>query len=101
MSPRGTQLFHRAHSHSSISQSGDSPDIPLVKMTDSVSEVADRWKVVEKMNLTTQYAFSGDFTGKLLIDHHLLAIANTPHLPVVEALEKAVTEVSKFDGGMS
>ncbi|ETW77425.1 hypothetical protein HETIRDRAFT_156533 [Heterobasidion irregulare TC 32-1] len=58
--------------------SGDSADIPLVQMGQSVSEVSERWAVVEKMNLVTQYAFAGDFT--------------------VEALEKATTEVSKFDG---
>lgn len=86
--------------YSFSSKSGDSPDIPLVKTTDSVAEVADRWKVVEKMNLTTQYAFSGDFTGKLFIVRDLLAVTETLYLSQVDALEKAVTEVSKFDGGM-
>jgi len=30
----------------------------------SSSEVSERWAVVEKMNLTTQYAFAGDYTGE-------------------------------------
>ena len=65
----------------------------------SVSEVSKRWAVVEKMNLVTQYAFAGDYTGTyecaLLRPNSEL---NDPSLSV-EALEKATTEVSKFDGG--
>ncbi|KAI0061227.1 hypothetical protein BV25DRAFT_1857935 [Artomyces pyxidatus] len=58
--------------------SGDSPDIPLVKVGDSIEEVSRRWAVAEKMSMITQYAFAGDHT--------------------VEALEKAATDISKFDG---
>ncbi|KAA1472001.1 hypothetical protein DENSPDRAFT_859246 [Dentipellis sp. KUC8613] len=58
--------------------SGDSPEIPLVKIDQPTSEVSQRWAVAEKMNLITQYAFAGDYT--------------------VEAIEKAAVEVSKFDG---
>ncbi|TDL27843.1 hypothetical protein BD410DRAFT_781753 [Rickenella mellea] len=57
--------------------SGDSPSIPLVEADKPPTEIADRWKVVQKMTLMTQYAFSGDYT--------------------VEALEKSVDEVAKFD----
>lgn len=42
-----------------------------MKIDESVSEVADRWKVVEKMNLATQYAFAGDFTGMRLSGSYL------------------------------
>ncbi|KAH7919391.1 hypothetical protein BV22DRAFT_1199497 [Leucogyrophana mollusca] len=57
--------------------SGDEPLIPLVDTDKYPVNVRDRWKVIEKMNLVTQYAFSGDYT--------------------VEAIEKGVTEVAKFD----
>ncbi|KAI5120535.1 hypothetical protein M0805_004543 [Coniferiporia weirii] len=57
--------------------SGDSPTIPLVETGSPPAEVRDRWKVVEKMSMITQYAFAGDYT--------------------VEAIEKAVDEVAKFD----
>ncbi|KAJ3534193.1 hypothetical protein NM688_g7173 [Phlebia brevispora] len=57
--------------------SGDSPDIPLIEANAPPTEIRDRWKVLEKMDLTTQYTFAGDYT--------------------VEAIEKAVTEVAKFD----
>ncbi|EPQ51988.1 hypothetical protein GLOTRDRAFT_132574 [Gloeophyllum trabeum ATCC 11539] len=57
--------------------SGDSPDIPLVESDKPPTEMHERWKVVEKMNLTTQYAFAGDYT--------------------VEAIEKAVLQVGKYD----
>ncbi|KAI0752632.1 AAA domain-containing protein [Daedaleopsis nitida] len=56
--------------------SGDSAEMPLVEAGTSL-EVRDRWKVVDKMEMVTQYTFAGDFT--------------------VEAIEKAVLEVSKFD----
>ncbi|KAK2460039.1 hypothetical protein APHAL10511_007962 [Amanita phalloides] len=57
--------------------SGDGPDIALVEMNKPPSELKDRWKIVEKMNMIPQYAFAGDFT--------------------VEAIEKSVTEVAKYD----
>ncbi|TCD60876.1 hypothetical protein EIP91_009382 [Steccherinum ochraceum] len=57
--------------------SGDSAEIPLVEAGKYPTEVRDRWKVVEKMELVTQYAFAGDYT--------------------VEAIDKAVQEVAKFD----
>ncbi|KAH7915875.1 AAA domain-containing protein [Hygrophoropsis aurantiaca] len=57
--------------------SGDEPLIPLVDAGKYPVNVRDRWKVVEKMHLVTQYAFSGDYT--------------------VEAIDKGVAEVAKFD----
>ncbi|KAF7790654.1 hypothetical protein EIP86_001610 [Pleurotus ostreatoroseus] len=57
--------------------SGDSPELPLVEAGSPPTEIRDRWKVLEKMELTTQYTFAGDYT--------------------VEAIDKAVTEVAKFD----
>ncbi|KAI0708684.1 AAA domain-containing protein [Earliella scabrosa] len=56
--------------------SGDSAEMPLVEANQQL-EVRDRWKVVDKMEMVTQYTFAGDFT--------------------VEAIDKAVTEVGKFD----
>jgi hypothetical protein len=44
-------------------QSGDEPEIPLVKMGDSVSEVYERWAIVQKMKYNTQYTYSGDSTS--------------------------------------
>lgn len=44
-------------------QSGDSPTIPLTEVDEPPTELRDRWKVVEKMAMVTQYAFSGDYTG--------------------------------------
>ncbi|KAH9046612.1 AAA domain-containing protein [Lactarius hengduanensis] len=58
--------------------SGDEPEIPLVKVGDSVEEVSERWAVAQKMKYITQYTFSGDST--------------------VAAIEKAVDEVAAFDG---
>ncbi|KAH9010140.1 AAA domain-containing protein [Lactarius hengduanensis] len=58
--------------------SGDEPKIPLVKVSDSVEEVSERWAVAQKMKYITQYTFSGDST--------------------VAAIEKAVDEVAAFDG---
>ncbi|KZS88617.1 hypothetical protein SISNIDRAFT_417941 [Sistotremastrum niveocremeum HHB9708] len=58
--------------------SGDSPEIALVEADKPPDNPGDRWRVAEKMNMLSQYAFSGDYT--------------------VEAIEKAVTAVSKFDG---
>ncbi|EKM57120.1 uncharacterized protein PHACADRAFT_92032 [Phanerochaete carnosa HHB-10118-sp] len=60
-----------------IGHCGDSAEVPLVTAGASPAAVADRWKVVQKMDLTTQYSFAGDYT--------------------VEAIEKAVDEVAKFD----
>ena len=45
-----------------ICQSGDGPTIPLLE-AGSTPDTAARWKVVEKMNMITQYAFAGDYTG--------------------------------------
>ncbi|RDB28140.1 von Willebrand factor A domain-containing protein 8 [Hypsizygus marmoreus] len=57
--------------------SGDGPDIPLVEADKPPTELRDRWKVVEKMAMIPQYAFAGDYT--------------------VEAIEKGVNEVGKYD----
>ncbi|PFH48924.1 hypothetical protein AMATHDRAFT_148764 [Amanita thiersii Skay4041] len=57
--------------------SGDGPDINLVEANKPLTELKDRWKVVEKMNMIPQYAFAGDFT--------------------VEAITAGVTEVAKYD----
>ncbi|PIL28944.1 hypothetical protein GSI_08991 [Ganoderma sinense ZZ0214-1] len=57
--------------------SGDSPEVALVE-TDKQLELKERWKVVDKMEMITQYTFAGDFT--------------------LEAIDKSVTEVAKFDG---
>ncbi|KAF9495262.1 hypothetical protein BDN71DRAFT_1447943 [Pleurotus eryngii] len=57
--------------------SGDGADIPLVEADSPPPEVKDRWKVVEKMNMIPQYAFSGDYT--------------------VEAIEKGVNDVAQYD----
>jgi von Willebrand factor A domain-containing protein 8 len=46
-------------------QSGDGPRIPLVEANQNPKNAGERWKVTEKMNLTTQYAFSGDYTGEV------------------------------------
>jgi len=57
--------------------SGDSPTIPLCEVNEPPTELRERWKLVEKMAMVTQYAFSGDYT--------------------VEAIEKSVEEVAKYD----
>ncbi|KAF7330099.1 hypothetical protein MKEN_00274300 [Mycena kentingensis (nom. inval.)] len=57
--------------------SGDGPDILLVDALNPPTEMKDRWKVVEKMNMIPQYAFAGDYT--------------------VEAIEKSVKNVGSFD----
>lgn len=49
------------------------------------------------MDLTTQYSFAGDYTGKSM----LVARVITTNTYVVEALTKAVTDVAKFDAGTS
>ncbi|KAI0327509.1 hypothetical protein GY45DRAFT_1355662 [Cubamyces sp. BRFM 1775] len=56
--------------------SGDSASIPLVEAGQQL-EIKDRWKVVDKMEMITQYTFAGDYT--------------------LDAIDKAVSEVSKFD----
>ena len=45
-------------------KSGDSPTIPLVECGSPPADVKERWKVIQKMNLMTQYAFAGDYTSK-------------------------------------
>ncbi|KAF9530652.1 AAA domain-containing protein [Crepidotus variabilis] len=57
--------------------SGEGPDIPLVLSDKPPTELKERWKVTEKMNMIPQYAFAGDYT--------------------VEAITKGVTEVAKYD----
>lgn len=83
-------------------QSGDSPVIPLVDPHSPPEEVKDRWKVVEKMELVTQYTFAGDYTGEVNAppgwDNSLLIFFV---YTTVEAIDKAVTEVAKFDAGES
>ncbi|THH30493.1 hypothetical protein EUX98_g3701 [Antrodiella citrinella] len=60
-----------------VGHSGDSAIIPLVDAGSQAMEVRDRWKVVEKMEMVTQYTFAGDNT--------------------VEAIEQSVAEVAKYD----
>ncbi|KAG7095577.1 hypothetical protein E1B28_006310 [Marasmius oreades] len=57
--------------------SGDEAVIPLITTDKPPTEMKERWKVVEKMYMIPQYAFSGDYT--------------------VEAIQKGVEEVGKFD----
>ncbi|KAF8909617.1 AAA domain-containing protein [Gymnopilus junonius] len=57
--------------------SGDGPDITLVKADQPPTSLKERWVVTEKMNMVPQYAFAGDYT--------------------VEAIQKGVTEVAKYD----
>ncbi|CCM05477.1 uncharacterized protein FIBRA_07698 [Fibroporia radiculosa] len=57
--------------------SGDSPSICLVESDKLPTELRDRWKVVEKMEMISQYTFAGDYT--------------------VEAIDQAVSEVAKFE----
>ncbi|CDO72121.1 hypothetical protein BN946_scf184962.g64 [Trametes cinnabarina] len=56
--------------------SGDSPSIPLVEAGQQL-EIRDRWKVVDKMEMITQYTFAGDHT--------------------LEAIDKAVSDIASFD----
>lgn len=49
------------------------------------------------MEMVTQYTFAGDYTGKLSVYRYMFAPPKI--LFVVEAIDKAVTEVSKFDAG--
>ncbi|KAF5377791.1 hypothetical protein D9757_008075 [Collybiopsis confluens] len=57
--------------------SGDESVIELIKAGEPPVELKERWKVTEKMNMIPQYAFAGDNT--------------------VEAIQKGVDEVAKFD----
>ena len=45
-----------------ISSSLGCPTIPLLE-TRSAPDTSARWKVIKKMNMTTRYAFAGDYTG--------------------------------------
>ncbi|KAK0451876.1 AAA domain-containing protein [Armillaria borealis] len=56
---------------------GDGPEIPLVEIDKPPVDLRDRWKIIEKMDMIPQYAFAGDYT--------------------VEAIQKGVQEVGKFD----
>ncbi|KAJ3505514.1 hypothetical protein NLJ89_g7376 [Agrocybe chaxingu] len=60
-----------------VGHSGDGPDLTLTLADSPPTELKDRWKVTEKMNMVPQYAFAGDYT--------------------VEAIHKAVIEVGKYD----
>lgn len=65
----GSQPYHtKRQALTHTYQSGDSAEIPLVEAGKYPTEVRDKWKVVEKMELVTQYAFAGDYTGET-IDH--------------------------------
>ncbi|KAI0827475.1 AAA domain-containing protein [Trametes gibbosa] len=56
--------------------SGDSASIPLVEANQEL-EMRDRWKVVDKMEMITQYTFAGDYT--------------------LEAIDKAVADIAQYD----
>ena len=56
-------MFVRSKLYRVALKSGDSPAIPLVESDEQPTEVRDRWKVIEKMSMITQYAFAGDYTG--------------------------------------
>lgn len=45
-----------------VGHSGDSAEIPLVNVDALPTNSGDRWKVLEKMQLTSQYCWSGDQT---------------------------------------
>lgn len=84
--------------HNPPFQSGDGPDIMLVDVNKPPVELRDRWKVVEKMSMIPQYAFAGDYTGE--IGENLARIYNLMfRWFAVEAIEKSVNEVAKFDAG--
>lgn len=50
------------------------------------------------MTMVSQYTFAGDYTGTPHV-WYMLGLSLTP--PVVEAIEKAVDEVGKYDAGKS
>lgn len=78
-------------------QSGDGPVIPLVEADKLPKETKDRYKVVQKMSMITEYAFAGDYTGMPSFVEIISSVERN-HF-AVEAIEKAVTEVGKFDAG--
>ncbi|KAH8981377.1 hypothetical protein EDB86DRAFT_3087168 [Lactarius hatsudake] len=81
--------------------SGDEPEIPLVKVGDSVEEVSERWAVAQKMKYITQYTFSGDSTGSQPLSLRLVGLETECEMVfslTVAAIEKAVDEVAAFDG---
>lgn len=45
-----------------VAHCGDSPEITLVESDKLPESASDRFKVIQKMVLTTQYAFAGDYT---------------------------------------
>ncbi len=62
-----------------LGHSGDSAEIPLVSAEQLPKDAGERYKVIAKMNLCSQMAFSGDYT--------------------LEAIEKAVDSVAECDAG--
>ncbi len=76
-------------------QSGDSPEVALVEANKPL-EIKERWKVVDKMEMITQYTFAGDFTRTL---NGFIPRIHPLTILIVEAIDKSVTEVAKFDGG--
>ncbi len=54
--------LHHAVVANAHPKSGDSAVIPLVEAGEQL-DIRDRWKVVDKMEMITQYTFAGDFTG--------------------------------------
>lgn len=50
--------------------------------------------MVEKMSMITQYAFAGDYTSEM---HFNVRCHYTNGPLIVEAIEKAVIEVAKYD----
>ncbi|CAH7688707.1 AAA domain-containing protein [Phakopsora pachyrhizi] len=60
-----------------VGHAGDSPEIPLVKLDDLPKSILDRWKVIEKIKLFSQYAIAGDHT--------------------IEAIEKGVDAVAEME----
>jgi len=60
------------------------------------TELKERWKVIEKMCMVPQYAFAGDFTGKIF--YHC-AMFSSMLSAAVEAIAKGMIEVAKYDAG--
>ncbi|KAM5545989.1 hypothetical protein V8D89_000115 [Ganoderma adspersum] len=75
--------------------SGDSPEVALVEANKPL-ELKERWKVVDKMEMITQYTFAGDFTRT---SNDFISGIHPLRTLAVEAIDKSVTEVAKFDGG--
>jgi hypothetical protein len=61
------------------------------------TELKERWKITEKMYMIPQYAFAGDFTGKMVVVYLLGDIHS--HACAVESIVKGVNEVAKYDAG--